>query len=79
MLLQDDPSTELSKGIYQNNSKSRLYRDVAIAPILPCLDVIEWLTQNIDHQRRTLLDFEGKHVASYQAPLLNHMYQFKES
>ena len=31
------------------------------------------MTQRIDHERRTILNFEGKHVSSYQ------MYHFIES
>ena len=36
------------------------------------------MTQKIDHESMTLLYLEGKHVASYQDPFLNHMYHFKE-
>ena len=41
--------------------------------------MIEWITQRIDHKRRTILNFEGKHVASYQDPVLNKRYHFKEA
>ena len=41
VFLQDDPSTELSKGIYKNIAKSRLHWAVAKTPILPCPDVIK--------------------------------------
>lgn len=51
VLLQDDPSTKMSKEIYQNISKSGLYRATTKPFSLPCLDVIEWLTRKIDHQR----------------------------
>ena len=37
------------------------------------------MNRRIDHESRTILNFEGKHVASYQAPMLNQMYYFKES
>jgi hypothetical protein len=64
VLLQDDPNIDLSKGIHHNISKFGLYRVVAKPPILPCPDIIEWMTQNIDHESRTLLDFDGKHAES---------------
>ena len=76
--LKYDPNTEMNEEIYQNISKSRLYRAISKPLILPCLDVIKWLTRRVDHQRKTLLDFEGKHVASYQPSRLHHMYHFKE-
>lgn len=79
MSLQYYPNTKLGKGIYQNISKSGLYRATTKPPILQCPNVIEWLTQNIYHESMTLLDLEGKNVASYQYPLLNHMYHFKEA
>ena len=44
ILLQDDVSTELSKEVYRNIIKSRLHRAVVKTPILPCSDVIEWIT-----------------------------------
>ena len=77
--LQYYPIIELSKGIYQNISKSGLYRAVTKPSILPCPDGIEWLTQKVDHESMTLLDLEGNHVASYQDPILNQMYHFKEA
>ena len=36
------------------------------------------MSQRIDHERRTILNFEGKHVASYQSIILDQMYHFKE-
>ena len=63
--LQDDPSTKLNKGICNNISKSRLHRVEDKTPFLPCLDVIEWITRRIDHESRTILNFEDKHVSSY--------------
>ena len=76
-MLQDDPSIELSKGIYKNISKSGLHRATTKTSGLPCLDVIEWMTQRIDHESRTILNFEDKNVSSYQALLLNKLYHFK--
>ena len=58
VLLQDDPSTELGKGIYKNISKSRLHRATTRTPVLPCLDVIKWMTWRINHESRTILNFE---------------------
>ena len=64
MLLQDDLCMELSKEIYKNISKSELYRAAAKPLILPCLDVVEWMTRKVDHYNKILLNFDGKHVAS---------------
>ena len=44
VLLQDDPSMELNKGIYKNISKSGLHRAVAKTPVMPCLNLIECMT-----------------------------------
>ena len=41
VLLQDDPSTELNKGIYKNISKSGIHRATAKTLVLPCPNVIE--------------------------------------
>lgn len=78
-IFQDDPSTKISKVIYKNISKSRLHREVSKTPILPSPDVIKCMTWRIDHESRTILNFKDKHVASYQAPMLNQLYQFKEA
>ena len=78
MLLQDDPSTEISKEIYWNISKSGFYRATTKLLILPCLDVIKWLSGKVDHQSRTILKFEGKHVVSYQPSMLHRMYHLKK-
>ena len=79
VFLQDDTSTKLSKGIYKNISKSRLHRAAARTSVLPCPDVIKWMTQRIDHETNTILNIKDKHVASYQPPKLNQLYHFKES
>ena len=50
MLLQDDTSTEVIKEVCMNIIKSRLHRAVVKTLILPCSDVIEWMTRKIDHQ-----------------------------
>ena len=78
-LLQDDLSMELSKYIYNNISKYGLHWAATKTPVLPCPDVIEWMTQRIDHESRTILNFEDKHIANYQAPVLNQLYHFKEA
>ena len=78
VLLQDDLSMEISKGIYKNISKSGLHRAVAKTPVLLFPDVIEWMTRRIDQQSRTILNIQDKHVANYQALVLNQLYHFKE-
>ena len=57
VLLQDDPSVELSKGIYKNISKYRLHREASKTPVLHLPNVIEWMTRRIDHESRTILNF----------------------
>ena len=79
MLPQDDLSTELSKGIYKRISRSGLYQEATKPPILPFPDEVEWITQRIVHESITILNFEGKHVASYQAYVLNQLHHLKES
>ena len=37
------------------------------------------MTRRIDHESKSILNFEGKYVASYQAHVLNQMYHFKEA
>ena len=44
VLLQDDPSTELSKSIYMNISKFGLHWEATKTRVLTCSDVIEWIT-----------------------------------
>ena len=44
VLLQNDASTKLSKEIYRNIIKSGMHRVAIKTPVLPCLDVIEWIT-----------------------------------
>ena len=79
VLLEDDLSTKLSKIIYKNISKSGLHREATKNLVLPCPDVIEWMTQRIDHESRTILKFEDKDVANYQDPIPNQLYHFKEA
>jgi hypothetical protein len=43
VLIQDDPSTKLSKGIYKNIVKSGLLWGATKTLVLPCPDVIEWM------------------------------------
>lgn len=47
--------------------------------VLPCPDVIEWITRNIDHEHRSILNYEDKNVASYKASGFNQMYHLKEA
>ena len=44
VLLQNDASTELSREIYKNIIKSGLHRAIVKTHVLPCPDVIEWIT-----------------------------------
>lgn len=71
VFLQDALSTELNKGIYKNISRSGLHREATKTTVLPCLDVLEWMTRRVDHESRTILNFEDKNVAIYQDPVLN--------
>ena len=52
VLLQNDPSTELRKEIYKNIIKSRLQWEFVKTLVLPCTDVIEWITWEEDHENR---------------------------
>ena len=67
MLLQDDMSTQLSKEIYKNIIKSRLHRVVVKTPVLPCPDVIEWITRKINHENRSILISENKEFRQLQS------------
>ena len=79
VLLQYDPSIYLKKWIHKNILKSGLHREAMKNPVLPCPDVIERMTRKIGNKSRTILNFEAKHVASYQDPVMNQLYHFKES
>ena len=50
VFLQYYLSAKLSKGIYKNISKSGLHQAATKTPILPCPNVIEWMTLRIDHE-----------------------------
>ena len=77
ILLQDDSCKYLRKDIYKNISKFELYRAVAKPLILLCPDVVEWMTRKVDNSNRILLNFEEKHVASYQSYTIRKTYHFK--
>ena len=79
VFLQDDPSMELSKGIYKNISKSGLHWEATKTLVLSCSDVIEWIIQRIYHESRVILNFKDEHVSNYQAPILNQLYHFKQA
>ena len=79
MLLQDDVSTELSKEVYKNMINSGLHRATVKTPVLPCLDVIEWITRKIDHENQSILNYEDKSVSNYKASVFNQMYHLKEA
>ena len=69
----------MSKDIYINISKSRLHRAAVKTPVLPCLDVIQRITQKVGHENREIFNSEDKSVASYKASIFNQIYHFKES
>ena len=71
ILLRDDISTELSKEIYKNIIKSGLHRAVGKTLVLPCLDLIEWITQKVYHENRSIINSKDKSVASYKASIFN--------
>ena len=79
MLLQDDVSTELSQEVYKNIIKSGLHGVAVKTRVLPCLDVIEWITRKIDHQHRSILNYEDNNVGNYKAFVFNQMYHLKEA
>ena len=79
VLLQNDAITELSKEIYKNIIKSGLQKATVKTPILPCPDVVEWITRKIDHQHRSILNVEGKVVANYKPSMINQIYHLKEA
>jgi hypothetical protein len=79
MLLQNDVSTELSKEVYKNIIKSGPHRAAIKTLVLPCPDVIEWITRKIYHENRSILNFENKSVASYKASIFNQIYHLKEA
>ena len=79
VLLQNDGNNELSKEIYMNIIKSGLHTTAMNTPVLPCLDVIEWITRKIDHQHQSILNVEGKVVANYKPSMINQMYHLKEA
>ena len=79
MLFQNDVRTELRKEVYKNIIKSGLYRAVVKTPVLPCPDVIEWITWKIDHENRSILNSENKSVDNYKASVFNKIYHLKEA
>ena len=78
VLLQNDDSTKLSKEIYKNIIKSGLHRATVKTPVLPCPDVVEWITRKIDHQHRSFLNVEGKVVVNYKPSMIKQIYHLKE-
>ena len=79
MVLQDDVSTKLSKEVYKSTIKYGLHRAAVKTPVLPCMDVIEWITRKIDHEQRSILNYENQSVDSYKASVFNQMYHVKEA
>jgi hypothetical protein len=66
-LLKDDISIELSKEIYKNIIKFGIHWAAVKTPILPCPNVIEWITRKVDHENIAILNFEDESVACYKA------------
>ena len=56
---------------------SGLHRAAAKTLVLPCLDLIEWITRRIDHETRKIINFKDNHVSSYQASVLDQLYHLK--
>ena len=71
MLLQDDVSTKLRKEVYRNIIKSGLHWAAIKTLVLQCPNVIEWITQKIDHENRSILNYENKSVASHKEIVFN--------
>ena len=67
MLLQNDVSIELRKEVYKNIIKSGLHRAAVKTLILPCPDVIEWITR------------KSRSVASYKDSVFSQIYHLKEA
>ena len=70
---------ELNKAFHNNISKTGLYQETSKTLFSSCLDLIEWMAWRINHESRTILNFEDKHVSNYQDPVLNLLYHFKEA
>ena len=79
MLFQNDVRNELSKKVYKNIIKFGLHRTTVKTLVLPCPDVIEWITQKIDHENISILNSEKKNVANYKALVFNQIYHLKEA
>ena len=71
LLLEDYISIELGKDIYRNIIKSGLHLEAIKTLVLPCPDVIEWITQKIDHENREILNLEDKSVSNWKALVVN--------
>ena len=79
MSLKDDPCIKLRKVIYKNMKNFGLYRAAINPLIFSCPDVVEWMKRKVDHSNRIVLNFDRKHVVSYQPYTIHQMYHFKET
>ena len=70
-MLHDYSSNKLRKGIYKNIIKSEIHWTTTRTLVLPCSDVIEWITWKVDHENRAILKFDDKSVTSYKASIHN--------
>ena len=41
--------------------------------------MIEWITWNVGHENREIINSEEKSVANYKASMFNQIYDFKEA
>ena len=62
-----------------NIIKFGLHRVVVKTLVLPCPDVIEWITQKIYHENISILNFENKSVDNYKSLIFNMIYHLKKS
>ena len=69
----------MSKEVYKNIIKFGLDKVVVKTPILPCPDVIEWITRKNDHEHQSILNCENQSVSSYKVSVFNQMYHLKEA
>ena len=47
-------------------------------PVLPCPNVVEWITRKIDHRHRSILNVEGKVVANHKPSMITQINHLKE-
>jgi len=65
--------------VYNITIKFELHRAVVKTLVLPCPDVIEWITRKIDHENRSIINYEDKSVSHYKDIVFNQLYHLKEA